>query len=184
MVSSKASTKSFVQESPTEPCGCGKSVSSKASTKSFIKQSPAEPCGKSVRSAEGLQIAEPETYPEAVHRYTPTRDTKLPQLHDHSCPDEEASIYTRLSQERISFRLGPGSDQSGCGTTLEVPPDLVKRFFDHRRRRFGFIIVFTLFILGAVIGASIGGSVYVQDRAQKYVGLAVFCILSCHSPDF
>ncbi|USP73584.1 hypothetical protein yc1106_00858 [Curvularia clavata] len=170
-VTSKASTNSSVKKSPTD--ACGKSLASKSLTKSLAKQSATEPCGKSVRSAEGLQIAEIETYPEAVHRYTPTRDTKLPQLHDHSVPDEEASICsTRLSQERISFRLGPGSDHSGCGTTLEVPPDLVKRFYDHRRRRFCFIIVFTLFILGAVIAASIGGSLYVQERAQKAAAAA------------
>lgn len=154
--------------------------SSKASAQSIAKASPTDHCGKSVRSAEGLQIAEPETYPEAVNRYTPTRDTKLPQLQDHSSPDEEASICTRPSHEHISFRLGPGSDRSGCGTTLEVPPDLVKKFFDHRRRRFLFIIVFTLFILGAAIAASIGGSLYVQDRAQKYVNL--LCSLSFFCP--
>ncbi|KAH7549205.1 hypothetical protein J3E72DRAFT_344457 [Bipolaris maydis] len=141
-------------------------ASSKASSKCHIKNSPKESHKRSPRSSEGLQIAEPEPYPEAVNRYSPNRDTKLPQLQDQPGPDE-ASIRTRQSQERLSFRPRPYSDQSGYGPTVEVPPDVVKKFFAHRRRKFLFIVVFTLFIVGTLIGSSIGGALYVQDKAEQ-----------------
>ena len=143
-------------------------VSSAGSSKSIVKESPG--------SSEGLQIAEPEVYPEAVNRYTPTRDTKLPQLHDQSSPDA-ASICTRTSQERVSFHPGPRSDQSGSGTTIEVPPDMLKKFCAHRWRKFCFLVVFTLFIVGTFIGSSIGGALYVQDKAGQYVGLEIFFLV-------
>ncbi|EUC48607.1 hypothetical protein COCMIDRAFT_86783 [Bipolaris oryzae ATCC 44560] len=139
---------------------------SNVSSKCRIKISPKESHKRSPRSSEGLQIAEPEPYPEAVNRYSPNPDTKLPQLQDQSGPDE-ASIRTRPSREHISFRPGPYSDQSGYGPTIEVPPDMVKKFFAHRRRKFLFIVVFTLFIVGTLIGSSIGGALYVQDKAEQ-----------------
>ncbi|XP_014551604.1 hypothetical protein COCVIDRAFT_30878 [Bipolaris victoriae FI3] len=141
-------------------------ASYKSPSKSRIKIFPKESHKRSPRSSEGLQIAEPEPYPEAVNRYSPNRDTKLPQLHDQTSPDE-ASIRTRPSQERVSFRPGPYSDQSGYGPTIEVPSDMMKKFFAHRRRKFCFIVIFTLFIVGTLIGSSIGGALYVQDKAEQ-----------------
>ena len=78
------------------------------------------------------------------------------------------STHTRLSQERISFRPGPHSDQSEYGATVEVPPDMLKKFFAHRRCKFWSIVIFTLFIVGTLIGSSIGGALYVQDEVEQY----------------
>ncbi|EOA83796.1 hypothetical protein ACJQWK_01148 [Exserohilum turcicum] len=140
-------------------------ASCKGSSRGRTKEIPRE----SPKSSEGLQIAEPEPYPEAVNRYSVNRDTKLPQIQDHSNADE-ASTRIRTSQERTSYRPGPRSDQSKYGPTVEVPPDMVKKFFAHRRRKFIFIVIFTLFIVGALIGSSIGGALYVQDKAVQSAG--------------
>lgn len=147
---------------PSKMAKASSAASSKAS-KNSLKERPRE----SLKSSEGLQIAHPETYPEAVNRYSIHGDTKLPQHHDHSNADG-MSMRTRLSQERISFRPGPHSDQSKYGATAEVPPDMLKKFFAHRRCKFWFIVIFTLFILGTLIESSIGGALYVQDEVEQY----------------
>lgn len=157
-------------------------TSSKASSKGHIKILPKESQKRSTRSTEGLQIAEPEPYPEAVNQYSPNRDTKLPQLQDQSGPDE-VSIHTRPSQERVSFHPGPYSDQARYGPTIEVPPDMVKKFFAHRRRKLWFIVFFTLLIVGILIGSSIGGALYVQDKAEQYV-CSTFCLTCILLPNF
>ncbi|KNG52152.1 hypothetical protein TW65_00619 [Stemphylium lycopersici] len=128
--------------SPSKASKASSQASSKAS-KSSLKGRPRE----SPQSSEGLQIAQPETYPEAVNRYSIHGDTKLPQHNVHPNADE-----------RTSFRPGPHSDQSEYGATVEVSPDMLKKFFAHRQRKFWFIVVFTLFIVGTLIGSSIGGA--------------------------
>lgn len=160
--------------SPSKASKASSQASSKAS-KSSLKGRPRE----SPQSSEGLQIAQPETYPEAVNRYSIHGDTKLPQHNGHPNADG-MSARTRLSQERTSFRPGPHSDQSEYGATVEVSPDMLKKFFAHRQRKFWFIVVFTLFIVGTLIGSSIGGALYVQDKAEQYAAL-FSCVAYIHS---
>jgi hypothetical protein len=124
--------------------------------------------------SDGLQIAQPETYPEAVHRYSTNNDTKLPQLHDQ--PNQEMTeTRVRPSHDRVSFDPGPHSVQSELGpTNLEVPVDLWKKVFDHRRRNFWIIVVLSFVIVGALLGGSIGGALFVQNRAEAYEPLLLF----------
>jgi hypothetical protein len=118
--------------------------------------------------SDGLQIAQPETYPEAVHRYSTNNDTKLPQLHDQK-DQEMAEIRVRPSHDRMSFDPGPRSVQSEFGpTNIEVPVDLWKKVFDHLKRNFWIIVVLFFMVVGALVGSSIRGALFVQNRAEAY----------------
>jgi hypothetical protein len=123
--------------------------------------------------SDGLQIAQPETYPEAVHRYSMNTDTKLPQLRDQS-HREMRETRVRPSHDRMSYDPGPRSVQSEFGATnIEVPVDLWKKIFDHRRRNFWIIVILAVVISGALIGGSIGGALVVQNKADAYVRLVL-----------
>jgi hypothetical protein len=124
--------------------------------------------------SDGLQIAQPETYPEAVHRSSTNNDTKLPQLHDRT-DQEMTERPVRPSHDRMSYNPGPRSVQSDFGpTNLEVPVDLWKKVFDHRRRNFWIIVVLSVVIVGALLGGSIGGALFIQNRSDAYVHLLLF----------
>jgi hypothetical protein len=129
-------------------------------------------------SSDGLQIAQPETYPEAVHRLSTNNDTKLPQFHDHS-HQEIAQTRGRRSYERSFFEPGPRSVQSEFGPNIEVPVDVWKKVFHDRRRKFWWIVVLSIVIVGALIGGSIGGALFVQNKADEYVRLVRLCSWFC-----
>ena len=124
--------------------------------------------------SDGLQIAQPETYPEAANRYSEHGDTKLPQLHnddgdggrDRSQRDT-ASTRTGNSHDLLSYRNGPHSDLSHQAPHIQVPPDMWKKFFAHRRRKYWFTIAMSITIVAALVGTSIGGGLVVQDKADK-----------------
>jgi hypothetical protein len=122
--------------------------------------------------SDGLQIAQPETYPEAVHRYSTNNDTKLPQLHDQS----HHQTPGRRSHERVSFGPGPRSVQSDFGPNVEVPVDLWKKVFLHRRRNFWYTVILSVVIVGALIGGLIGAALFVQNKTDEYVSRMLFVL--------
>jgi hypothetical protein len=131
--------------------------------------------------SDGLQIAQPETYPEAVNRYSSNGDTKLPQLHDdddsrrgHS-PRATRSTRMRGSHDILSYRTGTDSDQLDQAPHIQVPPDMWRKFFAHRRRKYWFTIAMSFTIVAALVGTSIGGGLVVQEKADKYV-LVLLCL--------
>jgi hypothetical protein len=124
--------------------------------------------------SDGLQIAQPETYPEAVHRYSTNNDTKLPQLHDQS--HQEMQTPGRRSLERVSFEPSPRSVQSEFGPNLEVPVDLWKKVFVHRRRNFWYTVILSVVIVGALVGGLIGAALFVQNKTDEYARRARFVL--------
>jgi len=121
--------------------------------------------------SDGLQIAQPETYPEAVNRYSANGDTKLPQINDDDDGGRDRLPRTRSSHLRgshdiLSYRTALDSDQDQA-PHIQVPPDMWKKFFAHRRRKYWFTIAMSFTIVAALVGTSIGGGLVVQEKADK-----------------
>ncbi|CAE7174651.1 hypothetical protein P3342_007815 [Pyrenophora teres f. teres] len=130
--------------------------------------------------SDGLQIAQPETYPEAVNRYSPNSDAKLPQLHDHDSDYEPADLTrtrTRSTQHHLSFNPPSHSDQSEYNGTLEIPAEMWRKVFAHRRRNFWILCSLSIVMVGALVGGSIGGALFVQDKANKAAATASSTVL-------
>ncbi|KAI1514786.1 hypothetical protein Ptr86124_006109 [Pyrenophora tritici-repentis] len=125
--------------------------------------------------SDGLQIAQPETYPEAINRYSPNSDTKLPQFHDNDreyLPDDLTRTRTRSKQRHLSSNPPSRSDQSEYNGTLEIPAEMWRKVFAHRRRNFWILCSLSIVIVGALVGGSIGGALFVQDKADKAAAAA------------
>ncbi|KAI4614657.1 uncharacterized protein J4E87_009458 [Alternaria ethzedia] len=121
--------------------------------------------------SDGLQIAQPETYPEAVNRYSANGDTKLPQINDDDDggrprPPRTRSSRLRGSHDILSYRTAMDDDQDQA-PHIQVPPDMWKKFFAHRRRKYWFTIAMSFTIVAALVGTSIGGGLVVQEKADK-----------------
>jgi hypothetical protein len=75
----------------------------------------------------------------------------------------------RNSHDLLSYSTEVHSDGSDRAPQIQVPPDMWKKFFAHRRRKYWFTIAISITIVAALVGTSIGGALVVQEKADKYV---------------